>query len=68
MAGEDWESWIEAFKIFALYDSPANRVIGRHDCVYAGPDAREISPEDQARLTALGWHISPDTTSFVRYT
>jgi len=68
MAGEDWESWIEAFLIFAKYASAMNRVIGRHDCVYAGPDAGEISPEDQERLTQLGWHISLDTGGFVRYT
>jgi len=68
MGGEDWESWIEAFRIFSKYASAMNRVIGRHDCVFAGPNASAISQEDQTRLTELGWHISPDTKGFVRYT
>ncbi len=68
MGGEDWQSWIEAFRIFAKYDGARNRVIGRHDCVFAGPNADEINPKDRERLKQLGWHISPDTKGFARYT
>jgi hypothetical protein len=69
MTGEDWESWIEAFRIFAKYRHlSGGHVLGERDCVFAGPKAIEISSEDQARLKELGWHISPNTHGFARYT
>ena len=68
MGGDDGQSGSAAFRIFAKDASATNRVLGRYDCVCAGPDASTMSQKDQARLKQRGWSISPDTTGFARDT
>lgn len=51
-----YAAWAEAFTIFAKYEPETIfEVVAAKDIVYAGSDADKMTPEDVARLDALGW-------------
>jgi hypothetical protein len=51
---DTWETWIEAFGIFARY-THIPHVAVEHDIIYAGSDPDLVSTEDRERLEQLGW-------------
>jgi len=57
---------IEGLQILDKYED--NYIAAEHDILYAGPsDASKITPEDQAKLDELGWHIDSETDSWARF-
>lgn len=66
----NWAGWAEAFTIFAKYatGSKIDGVCATHDQVLAGPRPAVVTPEDRARLLALGWRVDRHLDSFARFT
>lgn len=64
-----YAAWAEAFSIFAKY-APETlfEVVAAKDIVYAGSDADKMTPEDAARIAALGWTWDAQYNCFYRGT
>jgi hypothetical protein len=50
-----WAEWAESFQIFAKHSQGKKRLVARKEEILAGPDPKEVSPEDCARLEEIGW-------------
>ena len=63
-----WSEFAEAFSIFAKYGDKDYHTYAEHDIIYAGPDPKEVSGEDQIRLKELGWSIDEGNNSWYKFT
>jgi hypothetical protein len=55
-----YKEFIEAFEIFAKYNSDEYPLCAEHDEIYAWVDDDKVSEEDKKRLDELGWIINSD--------
>jgi len=53
-----YSQFAEAFAIFAKYGDDDFAVCAEHDEIFAGPDPKIVSKEDNNKLKELGWHLN----------